>query len=910
MKRSLAILTLNLLLCFSAAAQDKYPVSWDYKGQTFQEFVVKAESSLHVRFFFREEWVSGIRLGDYNGSATLQAVLTNLFRDNSLHFYIDDSGHVVITKDFAVKRPGSVADDPKMFIPTTFYIAGGEDQQKSESVLIEIGNKVDRNRPGNVTVSGYVTNSDTHEKVGGATISIPKIARGAISNEYGFYSLTLPRGTYEVKFSFVGMREKKINLNLFGTGELNVDLQATLIPLKETFISAERSATLQRFEAGAEKINISTFRLTPTSLGEPDLMKNILLISGVQSSGEGSAGFNVRGGSADQNLILLDGAPLYNTSHVFGFFSAINSDIIKDVTLYKGGIPGKFGGRISSVLDIQSLEGSPNKFTGSFGISPITTRLMVSGPIKKDTLYYILAGRTTYSNWIFGKLNNKDIKNSRASFYDLNGTLTWNTGYKDKFEITGYHSEDNSRFNELADYGFVNTTGVAKWQHTYTTRFLSTISANTSYYSYKVADREIAGEEYSREHKLNSSGFQADFNWFRGKHNVNFGLVTTAYSVLPGSWGPASETSVVVGHSIDRESAFESALYAEDKISITPVLSVNAGLRYSAFFATGPEKIYLYDPAVPKSGISVYDTLYISKGSTYGHYSGIEPRLSLNFRLSGTSSLKINYNRTRQYLHLLSNSMSVSPTDTWKLCDYYLKPQIGDQIAAGIYKFMNSRKFEASAEIYYKTIRNMLDYKGGTTLNFIENIEQETINANGKSYGVELSLKQSEGKFQYGVSYTYARTFLRSNGSFSGEIINGGKWYPANCDKPNDLIVTMNFLYSRRLSFSAAYTYSTGRPITLPVGTYRIRDILVIQYSERNKYRIADYKRLDLSVKLSGNLKAKKFGHPNLTFSVYNVMGHYNTYSVYFRKENEIIKGYKLAIFGTQIPTLTFNYDF
>jgi hypothetical protein len=254
--------------------------------------------------------------------------------------------------------------------------------------------------------------------------------------------------------------------------------------------------------------------------------------------------------------------------------------------------------------------------------------------------------------------------------------------------------------------------------------------------------------------------------------------------------------------------------------------------------------------------------------------------------------------------------MSISPTDTWKLCDYYLKPQIGDQIAAGIYKFMNSRRFEASAEVYFKSIRNMLDYKGGTTLNFIENIEQETIDVNGRSYGAELSLKQSEGKFQYSLSYTYARTFIRSMGKFSGELINDGKWYPANCDKPNDLIVTCNYLYSRRLSFSAAYNYSTGRPITLPVGTYRVRDILAIQYSDRNKYRLPDYKRLDLSVKLSGNLKAKKLGHPNLTFSVYNVMGKKNIYSVYFKKENEIIKGYRLAIFGTQIPTLTFNYDF
>jgi hypothetical protein len=382
------------------------------------------------------------------------------------------------------------------------------------------------------------------------------------------------------------------------------------------------------------------------------------------------------------------------------------------------------------------------------------------------------------------------------------------------------------------------------------------------------------------------------------------------YSVLPGSYRPASSSSTVISHSIENERAIETALYIEDKITITDYLSVNAGMRVSSFFSFGPQTVYMYDPEVPRSGSSIYDTLYYRRGQISGKYAGLEPRLSLNFRLSGTSSLKINYNRTRQYVHLLTNSMSISPTDTWKLSGYYLRPQIGDQYAAGFYKFLFDKKFEASAEVYYKTIRNMIDYKGGTTLTFIENIEQETINVMGKSYGLEFGLKETEGKVRYSLSYTFARTFIRSIGKSSGDMINSGNWYPANYDKPNDLVVTYNYLYSRRLSFSAAYTYSTGRPVTLPVGTYRIRDIKVVQYSDRNKYRIPDYSRLDVSCKISGNLKSKRAAHPDLTFSVYNVFGRDNVYSVYFKRVNDNIYGYKLSVFGSAIPTVTFNFDF
>jgi hypothetical protein len=891
-------------------AQEKYIVTWEYKDLMFKEFVSTAEKQLKVKFFYDEEWVNDLKLGDYNGSRSLNEILNSLFIGRSLYFFIDDSGYVVITKVYSVMVSNSKSEKENKFIPPTDYGDSGVSQQSAVNTFVEIGNPADRYKPGNVTVSGYISNRDTREPVAGVTVFIQKLSVGTITNEFGFYTLNLPRGIHLLQFSFIGMKDKTINLNLFGSGEMNVEMNSMLIPLKETIVSAQKSVTLQRFEVGAEKINITSFRLLPTSLGESDIIKSVLLIPGVQSVGEGSAGFNVRGGSADQNLIMLYGAPIYNSSHFFGFFSAVNSDIIKDVTLYKGGIPGRYGGRISSVLDIGSKEGNRKEFAGNAGISPITTHVMVEGPIIKDTLTYILTARTTYSNWIFSLIQNPSLHRSRASFYDLNGKITYDLNKNNKIDISSYFSHDAFRFNSDTVYSYENSLFVLRWRHFFNSRFFSVVSLNNSSYKYNISSESVATEAFNLSHKINSSGFKADFNWFQGRNEVNFGLDINRYSILPGSYLPASDSSLIIQDIIEKERAWEGALYIDDKFILNNFLSVNIGMRVSSYFSFGPSSVMLYNPEYSKSRSTVTDTLNFTSGKIISKYAGPELRVSLNFRISDKNSFKINYNRTRQYLHLLSNSTSISPTDTWKLSDYYLKPQIGDQFAIGFYKILFRGSYETSAELYYKEIKNMADFKGGTKLIMDENIEKDIVNVKGKAYGLELTFKKTEGKLRYSIGYTYARTFIKSLGSFSDEIINGGMWFPANFDKPNDLVVTFNYLLSRRFSFSSNYTWSTGRPITYPVSTYRISGKLLVNYSDRNKYRIPDYSRLDLSFKVSGNLKSHKIAHPNWTFSVYNLLGRQNVYSIYFKKEGEIVKGYKLSVFGQAIPTVTFSFDF
>ncbi len=910
MKLKIPLLVLTLLFSPLVNAQEELNITWDYNDLSFSEFVGKAENQLNLRFFFRDEWVNDLKPGDFPGITSLTGLLDNLFRDKSLFYFIDESGNVVVTKNFAVKVSDAPVPGTRNFIAPTEYYDTQDKQKLSGNLFVDIGNPADRFRPGNVTITGYIANRDTKEPVAGVTVLVQKLATGTISNEYGFYTLSLPRGVHLIKFSFIGMREKEINVNLYGSGEMDIEMNSMLIPLKETVVSAEKNVIFQRYEVGVEKVNITSFKLLPTSMGEADIIKSVLLIPGVQSVGEGSAGFNVRGGSSDQNLILLYGAPVYNSSHFFGFFSAVNSDIIRDVTLYKGGIPGRYGGRISSVLDITSKDGNRREFAGNAGISPITAHLMIEGPIKKDTCTYILTGRTTYSNWVFGLIDNASLKNSRASFYDMNGRITYDLNKNNKIDVSSYLSHDSFRFNSDTVYSYDNNIVALRWRHFFNSRFFSLLSVNNSNYSYEVESQGTPSEGFLLSHRVNSTGIKADFNWYQGRNEINYGADLTRYSVIPGSFQPSGDSSLIVGRSIQSEKAFETGLYIEDKFVVTDYMSINAGMRFSSFFSVGPGTFYRYDPSYSRSLSTITDTLNFRSREIYKTYGGPEFRMSLNFRTGTRSSFKINYNRTRQYLHLLSNTTSISPTDTWKLSDYYLKPQIGDQYAIGFYQMLFKNNIEASVELYYKQIQNMLDFKGGTNLVMAENIEKDLVNVKGKAYGLELSVRKDEGRVRWSLGYTYARTFLKSIGRFSDEIINQGEWFPANFDKPNDLVATFNFLFSRRFSFSANYTYSTGRPITYPVATYYMGDILLVHYSDRNKYRIPDYMRLDLSLKLSGNLRSHKIANPHWIFSIYNLLGRQNVYSIYFKNENRMVNGYKLSVFGQAIPSLSFNFDF
>ena len=910
MKRRLIILFLIMTFHLQSKAQERKWSAADYKGFSFKEFADSTMSLLKIRIFYRNDWVKDINIGDYPDDYRIDDMLSDLLRGTSVYYFIDKNGNVILTKDYPVRLSSDKTDNNSVLIPPSDYLASGTKELNEGNRSIEIGNPAERYRQGKATVSGYITNADTKEPVAGATVFNQKLSTGTISNEFGFYSLPLPRGIHTIQFSFIGMKEKSVILNIFGDGDLNLDMKSTLIPLKETVISAQKGAILQRFELGVEKINLTSFRLSPTSLGEADIVKSVLLIPGVKSVGEGSQGFNVRGGSVDQNLILLYGAPVYNASHFFGFFSSVNPQIIRDVTLYKGGIPSRFGSRISSVLDIGTVDGNAREFRGTAGISPVTTQLKLEGPVIKDTLTYILSARTTYSDWIFMLMKDPVLRESKASFYDLNLKVTYDVNKTNKVEFASYFSHDLFRFGSDSIYKYNNNLFSVRWRHIFNSRFFSSLSLNNSFYNYEVSSYEHNPESFILTHSINSTDFKAEFNWFAEKSEINFGTDLRRYSVLPGSYLPANDSSLITPDYIDRESAYEGALYFEDKFRLTDYLSVNAGLRFSAFFAAGPGKEFVYRRGFSKSASTITDTLDFRRGEISQVYGGPEMRLSLNFRTSANNSVKINYNRTRQYIHLLTNTTSISPTDTWKLCDYNLRPQAGNQIGIGFYQIFSINSIEASAELYYKKISNIADFKGGAKLVMNEFIEQDIVNVEGKAYGLELLVKKTQGKLLFSLGYTYSRTFIKSISSLKEEAINEGEWFPSNFDKPSDLVFTLNYLFSRRFSFSANYTWSTGHPVTYPVATYSLYDNLLIHYSDRNKYRIPDYSRLDLAFNIARSLRLHKIANPNWTFSVYNLLGRNNVYSVFFRGEGDEVKGYQFSVFASAVPSVTFSFDF
>jgi len=910
-KKLLISASILLFTLFTYGQENDYRVTWNYDGQTFNEFVIKAESLLNVKFFFKEEWINDIRLRKYDNVQTLFGLLDNLFQGRKIYYSTDKAGNIILTKDFKVKNLLTGSSETDKYIPKTDYSNQDNQQKITENMSVEIGNPAEKNRSGNVVISGYVKSKDSKEPVIGAAVFIKELKIGSITNEYGFYSINVPRGTYNIRYSYLGMKETSVTARVYGIGKLDIEMKETLIPLKETIVTADKNTVLQRFEVGLEKLNMRTFKLMPTSMGETDILKGMLLVSGVKTVGEGSSGFNVRGGGADQNLILLYGAPVYNTSHFFGFFSAVNSDIIKDVLLYKGGIPAQYGGRISSVLDIIAFDGNKKEVKGTAGISPITTHLVVEVPIIKEKLSLVLAGRTTYSNWVLGRIRNQSIRNSRASFYDFNGRVVYEIDNDNKLELSSYTSHDSFRFNSDTTYNYDNQIVSLKWRHIVNTNFVFVLSSNLSIYNYSIESSRIAQKAFFLNHKINSSNLKADLNWYQSKnHKINFGADINRYSILPGEYIPAADSSLVAENVIERERAIEGALYVEDRINITDYLSLNLGLRFSLFSAIGPKEILLYNPDQPMTQSTVTDTLNIKRGNFYKTYAGPEYRISLNIKLTDYSSVKLNYNRTRQYLHLLSNTTSISPTDTWKLSDYYIKPQVGDQYAVGYYLEIPSRKLEISAEAYYKKIKDMIDFKGGTDLIMNKHPERDIINVSGKAYGFELMVKRSMGKLNLSMSYAYSRILVRSRTKFNSDAINGGNWFPASYDKPNDFSLMLSYLMSRRISCSVNYTYNTGRPITYPVALYENNNLILVQYSDRHKYRIPDYSRLDLSLRFSGSLRSHKIANPAWTFSVFNVLGRENVYSTYFKSTGKTVVGYRLSIFARAIPTVTYSFDF
>jgi len=634
-------------------------------------------------------------------------------------------------------------------------------------------------------------------------------------------------------------------------------------------------------------------------------------LPGIKTAGEASSGYSVRGGKEDQNLILLDNAVIYNPTHFFGIFSALNPFTTRSVEIYKGNVPTQYGGRLSSVFEIQTKNADMQDFKGEASIGPVTSNLALEIPIVEDKASLLVGARGTYSDWLLKTLDNESIKKSGASFFDVIAKLNVAISSKDNLEVSGYYSDDSYRITSDSLYSYNNKLVSLKWNHKFSEKNNADLIFSNSEYNFDIKYDGESFDNFKLKYKLNESELKFRMKYKPNDyHKIDYGVSAKLYEIDPGTISPFGDDSNILQKNIAQERALESAIFAQDNFKINDKLSISAGVRYTMYSSLGESTQYEYDTNFPKSENTIINRLEFGKNEVAKKYSGPELRASFRYFITPTFSLKGSYNNSYQYIHALSNNTTASPTDTWKLSDLNIKPQKANQFTLGLFKNVDNDTFEFSLEGYYKKSEDILDYKTGATLFLNEAIETEVLQGEGKAYGVEFLMKKNDGNLSGWVGYSYSKSLLKLDSEFNSERVNNGDYFPSNFDKPHEVSLVANYKLTKRYSFSTNLSYQTGRPITYPIGKFNFNGVERVVFSNRNEFRVPDYFRVDLGFNIEGNHKIKKFAHSFWNISVYNILGRNNPYSVFFVTEDKEIKAYKSSIFSIPIPTITYNFKF
>jgi hypothetical protein len=767
-----------------------------------------------------------------------------------------------------------------------------------------------------VTLSGIVSDANNNETLIGVSVYVSELNIGTYTNEYGFYSITLPKGNYTLQISYIGFETFSEKLEIDQNVKKNFSLKESKQELKEVVITENAYKTnIKKPEMSVNKLAISTIKQMPVLMGEVDIIKSLLFLPGVTNAGEGQSGFNVRGGGADQNLVLLDEATLYNTSHVFGLFSVFNADAIKDLKLYKGGIPSRFGGRAASVLDVYQKDGNSNKFSMNGGIGLISSRLLAEGPIVKDKGSFLIAGRGSYAH-LFLKLT--DNKNS-AYFYDLNTKLNYKLNENNNLYLSGYFGRDIFNLNESFRNIYGNSTLNMRWNHLFSDKLFSNLSVIYSNYFYGL---ELDFIGFNWESTIQNYNLKYDFKYYASdKMKFNFGVNVTKFDINPGTIEPLDENSSINFRQLDKKYAFENALYAEVEQNLTDKLSVMYGIRFSSFYRVGASTINYYDnnqPVLYDEELKIYEkatptsTKYFGSNEKIADYSNFEPRFTVSYEIDKDQSVKAGYNRMVQYMQLVSNTASPTPLDVWTPSDNYIKPQIADQIAVGYFKNFKDGDYTLELETYYKKVQNRIDYIDGADLIANEAIEQVLLNGRMRSYGLEMMLRKNEGRLNGWISYTLSRSEQQTPGRTPTEIgINNGDWYRSAYDKTHNLAVTGSYKLNKKWSFGANFTLQSGQPVTFPTGKYVFQGVTVPSFNSRNEDRLPAYHRMDVSATLTPKKYENKKFKGEWVFGIYNIYSRYNAASITFRQNAETgaNEAVKLSIFGI-VPSVSYNFKF
>lgn len=774
------------------------------------------------------------------------------------------------------------------------------------------------------TLSGTITEQNSNETLIGVTVAFPTLGTGVITNEYGFYSITIPEGEYELLVSYLGFEEIQQSINLTSNTKIDFKLVEKAEQLEEVVVTKNiEQMDIRKPQMSVNTLSVETIKKIPVILGEADIIKSILLLPGVTNAGEGASGFNVRGGAVDQNLILLDEAIIFNSSHLFGFFSVFNPDAIKDIKLYKGGIPARYGGRVSSVLDIFQKEGNSKEIKVNGGIGAVASRLLVEGPIKKDKAAFLIGGRGSYAHLFLPLF---DLDNT-AYFYDLNTKFNWKINENNNIFLSGYFGRDVFGISESFVNTYGNAVGNFRWNHLFSDKLFSNLSLIYSDYYYGL---ELDFVGFNWNSGIRNFNVKYDLkHYLNDKLQVNYGLNNIYYQFNPGKIEPSNDDSGIIEDQLTQKYANEFAAYIDVEHRVTNDLSLGYGLRFSNFIRLGQDELNVYQNNNPVNFdpfLLIYqeaepiDVVNPGRGGSLATFSNLEPRLSLSYTLNEKSSVKASYTRLAQYLHLLSNTNSPTPLDVWTPSGPFVKPQLLDQYALGFFKNINDGKYSLETEVFYKDVQNRIDYIDGANLIANDAIEQVILNGEARAYGLEILLRKNEGRFQGWLAYTLSKSEQRTpgrapftdNGRSNLETgINFGEWYNTPYDKPHDISLFGSYELNKKWSINSNFVYQTGQPTNYPIGQFEFQGLTVPYYGLRNQQRLPDYSRIDVSATLTPTKNKTRKIQGEWVFSIYNLYNRRNAASINFRRNQDTgaNEAVRTSIFGI-VPAVTYNFKF
>ena len=918
MKKFLVAFLLTFL-CAIVQAQEQQ-ISIDFDDVALEDAVMAIEAQTGMRFFYVAEWFGRTRVSGNYENQPLDEVLEDIFKDTLINFYLANDGSVVLT------RNNLIIDQ----LPEEYF---GEEEQESTGVFeeeinplfvqqeqadeiqeietVRIGRQTRNNRRRTFTLTGVAINAANGNPISELAIVVPGSNLGTSTDTNGVYSLELPAGVNILEARSLGIATKRIRVIIYNNGSLNLQMEESFTELDEVVVSSEADRNVATAVTGVTVLEVEKIKNIPLVLGERDILKAAVTLPGITTAGEGAQGFNVRGGRADQNLFLLDKGVLYNPTHFFGIFSALNPFTTGEVSIYKGGIPAEYGGRLSSVFDINTKDANNEKIAGEVSIGPVTGNVMLEIPVVKGKSGLLVGGRATYSDWLLRQLDDEQLQNSEASFYDVIAKYSHKINENNEIKGSGYYSRDAFSITSDSLFRYSNRLFAVEWDHKFNEKNTAVVSLANSEYQFNIEFDSGSNDDFDLGYKITETELKLKMKYLHNEaHTIDYGIAGKYYNVNPGRIDPLGGESIVNPLEIPQEQGFEGGIFISDSFKVSEKFLIDAGLRYSFYAALGPSEQRVYEDGVPRNDGTLIDVVQYGDNEVIETYGGPEARVSARYFIMDDFSIKGSFNNAYQYIHLLTNNTTQSPVDTWKLSDLNIKPQEAYQVSLGLYKNFNGNDYELSVESYYKETENLLDYKVGAQLLLNEAIEQEVLQGDGRAYGIEFLLKKNAGKLNGWLGYTYSRSFIRLDSEFPEETVNNGEYFPSNFDKPHDVSVVANYKFTRRFSASANFVYQTGRPVTYPIGSFEFNNSEFVFYSDRNEFRIPDYYRLDLSFNLEGNHKIKKFAHSFWNFSIYNVLGRNNPYSVFFVTENGELKAFQSSIFAIPIPTITYNFRF